>query len=362
MSFFIALLVFIIVILGYTHTMSQFKKSQDMEIYESDFVSNANLQEVCDVRQPVIVDISEVSADFLSRAKLDRFLMAGSQYPVAIKDSGDYRAKADIVDFISLPFKTALRCVDSDSSSRFFSDGNYEFMEDSGLDIDARALDTIFKPSFTVESKYDIMFGAKGVNTPMRYSTHHRHFIVVCSGRISVKMTPFKSTKYLHEIKDYENYEFRSQVDVWHPQKHFMDDAERVRFLEFDVIAGTALYIPPYWWYSIKYSGDEDAFVVGCIYNTILNRIANFPDIALHYMQQSNVVNTFVKEATIPESDENDIKISRSEDIDDMVNDNINIDSNIDSNLINNTVSPNSLTESLSAKDINLKSITQRSQ
>jgi hypothetical protein len=43
-------------------------------------------------------------------------------------------------------------------------------------------------------------------------------------------------------------------VNVWEPQKKYAQEMERIRFLEFDVHPGYVLYIPPYWWYSIKYT------------------------------------------------------------------------------------------------------------
>ena len=37
--------------------MTQFKKSEDLEIYEMDYSTNAHLQDVCDVRQPVLFNV-----------------------------------------------------------------------------------------------------------------------------------------------------------------------------------------------------------------------------------------------------------------------------------------------------------------
>ena len=40
--------------------MTQFKKSEDLEIYEMDYSTNANLQDVCDVRQPVLFNVKDI--------------------------------------------------------------------------------------------------------------------------------------------------------------------------------------------------------------------------------------------------------------------------------------------------------------
>jgi len=278
-----------------------------MEIYEADFVNNANLQEICESKQPVVVNMSVAASGFFKHLSLPRFLSIGASYPVIVRDIDDYNNTSESsVDCIALPFKTAMKLFNSDAKSRFFSDLNSEFVEESGLVDDMMDLDEYLKPSMTVQTKYDIMFGSKKSHTPLRYSTHTRKFIVVSSGKIIVKMTPFKSTKYLHEVRDYENYEFRSEIDVWTPQPRFVDDLERVKFIEFDVCEGSALYIPAYWWYSIKYADNNDTCLLGYTYSTIMNRLANLPDIGIHVMQIQNTVVKTSKEHPLRIGDEDD--------------------------------------------------------
>ena len=38
----------------YIHIIHQYKTGEDMEIYEMDYVSNTHLQEVCNIKQPVL--------------------------------------------------------------------------------------------------------------------------------------------------------------------------------------------------------------------------------------------------------------------------------------------------------------------
>jgi hypothetical protein len=111
-------------------------------------------------------------------------------------------------------------------------------------------------------------------------------------------MTPWKSQKYLSPINDYENYEFRSPVNVWSPQPKYKSDVSKIKFLEFDVMPGFMLYIPPYWWYSIKFSDSSETLITGFTYNTIMNCVANLPKWSLYYMQQHNTKNRIAK--TIP--------------------------------------------------------------
>jgi hypothetical protein len=101
-------------------------------------------------------------------------------------------------------------------------------------------------------------------------------------------MTPWKSRKYVHPIKDYDNYEFRSPVNCWNPQKQFLNDMDKTKFLEFDVNAGYVLYVPPYWWYSIKFTA-EQTLVSGITHNSVMNIVSNIPNICLYYLQQHNI-------------------------------------------------------------------------
>ena len=129
--------------------------------------------------------------------------------------------------------------------------------------------------------------GSPNSYTPLRYHTNYRHFISVITGKIHIKMTSWKSRKYLNPIKDMDNYEFRSPIDVWNPTTSAK--LEKIKFIEFDIYPGYCLYIPPYWWYSIKYSNDKDNLVCGITYNSLMRTISNIPDIILYYMQQHNI-------------------------------------------------------------------------
>jgi hypothetical protein len=108
-------------------------------------------------------------------------------------------------------------------------------------------------------------------------------------------MTPWKSGKYLYPIHDYDNYEFKSPVDVWKPQRKYLHEMDKIRFLEFDISAGHAFYIPPYWWYSIKYSDSTDNLLCGITYNSIMNCAVNLPNWGLYFLQQQNIHKKLLK-------------------------------------------------------------------
>jgi len=295
MTFFINILLFLIVFFFYIHVTAQFKKSEDLEIYEMDYSDNVHLQEVCDVKQPILFDFKPIAAEFFEKVNSDTICDFSDNHNGAdidadlkIKETADYyNENIDSVDYIVLPFKSSLTLMTSDINSQYFTENNEDFLVESGIVKSFHRCDDYLKPSMTVQTKFDILMGSIDSYTPLRYHTQYRNFLSVNSGKITVKMTPFKSTKYLYEIDDYESYEFRSPVNVWKPQRKYMHEMDKLKFLEFDVYSGNTLYVPPYWWYSIKFV-EKDTLVCGFIYNSVMNCVANSPKWARYFLQQSN--------------------------------------------------------------------------
>lgn len=284
--------IFIIVLFLYIHVMSQFKKSEELEIYEMDYTNNPNLQEVCDVRQPVLFNVRDIIPGLFSDLNSQN-VAKYSSHDVRLKDSRDYYS--DVfneqipVDSIALALHTSIHIMETDKSGCYFSEDNDDFLEETGLMKRICSIDDILRPSFTVNSSYDILFGSVNTATPLRYHTNFRQFLCVTSGKIRVKMAPWKSSKYLHPYKDYEHYEFRSLVHPLQPTKCYMSDFEKTNFIDFEVNEGTMLYVPPYWWYSIIYLDDPSTFVCKITYSTLMNCLSNLPDLAIYVLQQQNI-------------------------------------------------------------------------
>ena len=56
MKIFIAFFIFCLVLFIYLHIQFHLKKSNDLEIYEIEDASKDKLEEICDLRQPVLID------------------------------------------------------------------------------------------------------------------------------------------------------------------------------------------------------------------------------------------------------------------------------------------------------------------
>ena len=71
---------------------------------------------------------------------------------------------------------------------------------------------------------YDYIIGSKLATTPLRYDVNYRNYIVPINGKISVKLTPPKSKRYLNLIKDYDHFEFKSAMNPWDVQAKYKTD------------------------------------------------------------------------------------------------------------------------------------------
>ena len=284
--------IFIIVLFLYVHIIAQYKRSEDLEIYEMDYTNNSQLQEVCNLKQPTLFEFQSIDPIMMDTMNS---IFVNTNNDIIIKDTNDYYTDKSI-DSILLPYQSAAQLMKTDPTSHFITENNEDFIEETGyLSQLQQNINDCLKPSFILQTKYDICTGSRGASTPLRYHNHYRHFLIVSSGKIRVKMTPWKSSKYLYPIKDYENYEFRSPVNVWNPQKKYASDIDKVRFLEFDVMAGYILYIPSFWWYSIQYAPNVDTVVCSVTYNSAINLLSNTKDWVLYFIQQQNIYKKIVR-------------------------------------------------------------------
>jgi hypothetical protein len=292
MDAIITLCIFITILFLYIHIANQFKKSEELEIYETDYNNNKHIEDVCELKQPFLMDMDHVVPSLFSNI-IPENIAKYSSHDINMKDCHDYfleqHSTPNSVDSIILPFGTTIKFLESDKSGHLFSENNQEFLDETSLQKKISVVDEYIKPSFVINSKYDLLFGSCNTITPLRYHTDSRRFLFVTNGKIKIKMTPWKNSKFLHPYKDYENYEFRSLVHPTKPHKDFEIDFEKTNFLEFEVNKGYMLYIPPYWWYSIIYMDNPSTYACQITYNTLINYVSNIKDISLYFLQQQNI-------------------------------------------------------------------------
>jgi hypothetical protein len=314
-----ALFIFVLCLFIYIHITSSWKTSSDLEVYEADYESQRQLQEICQVKQPVLFQIKNREAEeFAEKFRASQFEKYDN-HDVCLKDCADYLNpnREDLaVDYLTLSLRSARRLLSSDTKAQYFIEGNQSFLEESGLEHLAQTMDTYLKPPLSAYAKHDIFLGSPGATTPLRYRLETHQYLYVTSGKIRVKLCPPKYTKFIPLIKDYENYEFRSTVQVW--KKKSEQDNEnavilsKIKLLDVNVAAGEILYIPAYWWYSIQFSGDANTTVAGFIYDNAVNIAAQANHWALYYLQQNNIKTRVAKTRPVIASEEVPAEVSES--------------------------------------------------
>jgi len=275
MDIIYTIFIFIIVSILYLNVINQHKTSNDLEVYEMDYTDPQTLHDTCDILQPLIFQGNKLWQQ-QSPASLVK-IMERSKFAMQVKDIRDFYGQT-----IASPesFSLLSSCVvelmhDKDShTDHYFSEHNASFVAEAGImrKIQYMEMDRILRPSFTFQAGYDILTGGKGTEVPLRFHTLTRKFIYVTSGRIRVKLAPWKYTDMLDPVYDYEKLDFRSPYNVWQKDDCF-DIEDSVRFLEFDVLAGSILYVPKKWWYSISYS-QASTVLFEFNYSTFINRVA----------------------------------------------------------------------------------------
>ena len=293
LELFTAFFIFCLVLFIYLHINFHLKTSDDLEVYEIEQGSKDKLEEICDLRQPVIFDFD---SDKMLECTNKTYLL--NNYPafeLKMRNSKETDYNSEI--YIPLPLHSAIKLVKEDGASSYFSENNSDFLQESGAIKSFQCNDEFLRPYMVSNCNYDVMLGSQDAVTPFRYELNYRNYFLVTEGNVIIKMAPPKSSKYLCTVHDYENFEFRSPVNPWSPQKQYSADFDKIKCLEIILTPGKTLHVPAYWWYSIKFSKDAS---VSCFrYRTYMNNAAISPYIAMHALQLQNVKRNTVKKMDI---------------------------------------------------------------
>jgi hypothetical protein len=248
--------------------------------------------------------------------------------------------------YVPLQLHIACKLFQEDTNAKYFTENNQDFLTETGVIKNMTYNDEFLRPRLVSNCNYDIMFGSTNVETPFRYEMNYRNYFIVTEGSLLVKMAPPKSAKYLYPINDFENFEFRSQIDPWNPQQRFKADFDKVKCLEIMLTPGKFLFIPAYWWYTFKFNENTS---VSCFrYRTYMNNVAISPSIAMYALQNQNVDRKIVKKIDIKNKNVNNINITETTNISDINvtepfdNNTTNIS---DSNIIETNITETNVTE-----------------
>ena len=287
--------VFCLVLFIYLHIQFHLKTSNDLEIYEVDQASKDKLEEICDIRQPVLFDFE--NQQIMETSNKDYILNNYHAFEIKIRNNKEIDSNSEM--YMPLPIHSAIKLFNEDKDGTYFSENNTEFLQETGVIKNLQYNDEFLRPYMVSNCNYDILMGSEGCCTPFRYEINYRNFFLLTQGTAQIKLTPPQSTRYLYPNYDYENFEFRSPVNPWSPQPNYVADFDKLKCLEFTLLPGKTVFIPAYWWYSIKLGKNTS---ISCFrYRTYMNNIAISPYIAMYALQIQNVKRNSSKTANINE-------------------------------------------------------------
>jgi len=318
MKIIIGFFIFCIVLFLYLHIQFHLKTGEDLEIYEIDQASKEKMEEICDLRQPVLFDLE--NNKIVETTNKNYLLKNYPVFEVKIRSPSDN-------EHVPLTLQLATKLFREDKTGSYFSESNNDFLQETGVYKNMQYNDEFLRPYMVSNCYYDILMGTSGAITPFKYELNYRNFFMVTQGSLQIKLSPPKSSKYLYPTNDYENFEFRSPVNPWSVQPKFSADFDKIKCLEITLLPGKFIYIPAYWWYSFKFG--EDTSVSYLSYRTYMNNVAISPNIIMYALQNQNIKREVVKKIDIqPSAKVSELDVAKEEhtnEVSENVNTNIDI-------------------------------------
>ena len=289
MNIIYILLIFCLVLFLYIHVYFQLKTSDDLEIYEIDYPSKDKLEEICNLRQPVLFDFN--NERLLESCKRQAILDTYGAFDVKIRN---IKQSSDDNMYVPLAFSNALQVVNEDKETKYLVENNSDFLEETGLAKSFKYNDAFLRPYMVSQCAYDFQMAGQGVQTLFKYEINFRNYLLVTEGSAKVKLAPPKSKKYLNPVNDYENFEFSSPINPWQVPVKYKADFDKIKCLDVVVKKGQILFLPAYWWYSIEFAQETSLCMFK--YKTYMNTVAILPQLVMKLLQTQNVKINNVKQ------------------------------------------------------------------
>jgi hypothetical protein len=279
----IAIIIFCLVLFIYLHVCFHLKKVDDLEIYDLCQPSKDKLEEVCDLRQPVVTDF--MNEKLISNCNLNSIKASYGAYDIKIRNTKEYDDETEL--YIPLEIRDSVDLFKKDKDSKYISENNSDFLEESGLINYYKNNDIFLRPSMVSSCSYDIMFASLNVESPLRYEMNYRNYFFVTHGKVVIRLFAPKATKYLYSVNDYENFEFISPVNPWTVQEKYRSDFDKLRSMDVTLLPGQMVHIPAYWWYSIKFVKSNTTVCV-FKYKTYMSALSISNHLIMRMLQRQN--------------------------------------------------------------------------
>ncbi len=298
-EYFVGIFIFCVVLFLYLHIIYHLKTSDDLEIYTVESPSKDKLEEICNLRQPVIFEM--YNAQLIDNCSLTSLDDKYGAFEISIRDIENQK---DEQPYVPLLMKEALELFKNDGNKKYITERNSDFLEETCAVKILKYNDYFLRPPLVAKCMYDFLSGSVGSHTPLRYDLNFRNYYYVTGGSVKLKLVSPQYSKYLYENRDYDNFEFNSPLNLWDIQDNFKQSYDKIKILDIELQKGSIIYIPPYWWFTIKF--EELSSVCSFKYRTYMNFLAISPQVIQSILQNQNIklknVKKFVSNKTLDEN------------------------------------------------------------
>ena len=267
----------------YLHIMYHLKTSNELEVYTIENPSKEKLEEICDLRQPVVFKFH--NPRLIESCNLTVLDDNYGAFDIKLRNTQNVDDSAEM--YLPFSLKEAIILFQKDKEKKYITENNTDFLEETSLIKNYQYNDNFLRPPMVSKCVYDLWSGSVATHTPLRHSLYYRNFIYLTQGSIRIKLIPPHHSKYLHKINDYENNEYRSPVNPWNVQPLYQAEFDKVKVLDIVLTPGKIMYIPAYWWYSIQY--EKMSSICNFRYRTYMNTLAILPQLIMGFLQQQNI-------------------------------------------------------------------------
>ena len=267
-----------IVLLVYLHIYYHLKVSNDLEIYEHDITNKNNLEEILNLRQPVVMNYNRQNLDTIFT--IDNIYKNYSNYEINVRKNNIDNSLVDKDTNVTIDLLKKL----FENDNKYYSENNSKFIDKGNLKQELEYNDVILKPPMCSETKYDMLIGGINTSTKFKYELNFRHFLYSSFGNINVTLSPPINTKNMDLYKDYYNFEYISSINPYLKE----DEAKMKSISKVSITLkkGQLLFVPAYWWYSIQFN---NSVVLVFKYKTYMNQLTILPEYIMSFMQRQNI-------------------------------------------------------------------------
>jgi lysine-specific demethylase 8 len=294
MNYILFSFIFLSVIFIYLHIYHQLKKSNDLGIIKLDNPTKDELEEECDLKQPLFFKYN--NDNLKTSCNLNSITQIYPNYYLNLFNETIIKplVKKSSLCYSPVNISELQELLLNDKDGIIISQNNEEYLKEMQLNSIIQENDLYLKPPLTCSSIYDIIIGTKDATTKLEYNDSCRNYLFVTQGTIKLRLIPPQYSSSLYSNNDYIHYKFESPINVWDVQEEYKKKYYRVRYVDVVLQEGDIIYIPPYWWYSIKFN--KISSISKMRYYTYMNYLSIIPKIAFHKLYRIKYRNNSIKD------------------------------------------------------------------